>query len=103
MKDIIEVLEYGFQSVTFVEISPKEMVLGIEIMGKSKAYPLSLLREKHGFLKDKINGESIKIEISTDGEILGVRNNQGEVIPHIFSYWFAWQSFHPQTMVFQRK
>ena len=24
----------------------------------------------------------------------------GEVIPHVFVYWFAWQAFYPDTEVF---
>lgn len=83
------------------DLSPKEMVLGIELDGKAKAYPISLLRKKPGILRDKVGGKGIEIEVSPDGEVAGVRNEQGQAIPSIFSYWFAWQSFHTETSVYK--
>lgn len=85
------------------DLSPKEMVLGIEMGGKAKAYPFSLLRKKPGVLKDMINGKTVKIEVSVEGEVTGVRDEKGEPIPSIFSYWFAWQAFHPETSVYSDK
>jgi hypothetical protein len=82
------------------DLSAKEMVLGVELGGKAKAYPISFLRRKPGILRDKVGGKSIEIEVSPDGEIAGVRDEQGKGIPSIFSYWFAWQSFHPETSVY---
>ncbi|MBS3919814.1 MAG: DUF3179 domain-containing protein [Deltaproteobacteria bacterium] len=83
------------------DLSPKEMVLGIELSGKAKAYPISLLRKNPGVLRDKVGGKGIEIEISPDGEVAGVRDEQGQAIPSIFSYWFAWQAFHPETSVYK--
>jgi len=83
------------------DLSPKEMVLGIELSGKAKAYPISLLRKKPGVLRDKVGRKGIEIEISPDGEVAGVRDEQGQAIPSIFSYWFAWQAFHPETSVYK--
>jgi hypothetical protein len=77
------------------------MVLGIELSGKAKAYPISLLRKKPGVLRDKVGRKGIEIEISPDGEVAGVRDEQGQAIPSIFSYWFAWQAFHPETSVYK--
>ena len=82
------------------DLSPKEMVLGIEIKGKAKAYPVSKLRKKPGILKEEVGGEPIQIEVAPDGEIVGVRDNRGKPIPVIFSYWFAWQAFQPKTAVY---
>jgi len=83
------------------DLSPKEMVLGIEVAGEARAYPLSLLRKSSGTLKDRVGGEPIQIEVNADGQVAGVRDAQGKMIPHIFSYWFAWQAFHPNTTVYQ--
>lgn len=82
------------------DLSAKEMVLGIELGGKTKAYPISLLRKNPGILRDKVGGKGIEIEVSPDGEVAGVRDEQGQGIPSIFSYWFAWQAFHPETFVY---
>ena len=48
-----------------------------------------------------LGGETILIEVNTDGEVVAVRNVQGGEIPHIYSYWFAWQAFHTETAVFR--
>ena len=85
------------------DLSPKEMVLGVEIHGEARAYPISLLKTKSGILKDEIGGMTISIEIAADGEITGVKDGAGKKIAHIFSYWFAWQAFHLETTVYKAK
>ena len=83
------------------DLSPKEMVIGIEIKGKAKAYPISELRKRPGILEEEVGGEPVQIEVSPDSEIVGVRDHMGKSIPAIFSYWFAWQAFHPKTAVYK--
>jgi hypothetical protein len=85
------------------DLSPKEMVLGIEIQGEARAYPLSQLREKPGILGDAVGGKSIQIEVAHDGEVLGVRDDERREIPSVFAYWFAWQAFHPKTTVYTKE
>lgn len=85
------------------DLSPKEMVLGIEMTGKTKAYPLSLLRKRPGILRDHIGEKLVEITVSSDGEVAEVRDDRGQPIPTIFSYWFAWQAFHPDTLVYSEK
>jgi len=85
------------------DLSPKEMVLGIEINGEARAYPLALLREMPGMVKDEVAGKPVQIEVAADGEIVGVRDHRGEPVPSIFSYWFAWQAFHPETTVYSKE
>ena len=82
------------------DLSPKEMVLGIEIGGKAKAYALPVLKKNPGILKDNVAGKPVQIEVSPEGEIVEVRDSTGKSIPAIFSYWFAWQAFHPGTSVY---
>ena len=82
------------------DLSPKEMVLGIEIDGRARAYPVSALKKRPGVLKDKLNGTTIRIEIKEDGEITGITDGQGNPVQHIFSYWFAWQAFNADTSVY---
>jgi len=82
------------------DLSPKEMVLGIEIDGRARAYPVSELKKRPGVLKDRLNGTTVQIEIKNDGEIAGVMDGQGNPIQHIYSYWFAWQAFNADTSVY---
>ncbi len=83
------------------DLSPKEMILGIEILGEARAYPLSELKGKPGIVKDEVGGKTIQIEVAPDGEILGVKDQEGQVIPSIFAYWFAWQAFHPESTIYK--
>jgi hypothetical protein len=79
------------------------MVLGVEIKGKAKAYPISQLKKRPGILREEVGGEPIQIEVAPGGEVVGVRDGKGKPIPAIFSYWFAWQAFHPKTAVYKGK
>jgi hypothetical protein len=82
------------------DLPAKEMVLGIEINGAAKAYPLSLLERTTGMLKDEIGENPVQIVLSKEGQVVNVLDHQARAIPVIFAYWFAWQAFHPQTTVY---
>jgi hypothetical protein len=82
------------------DLPAKEMVLGIEIGGAAKAYPLVQLGKKGAAFNDRIGDHSIQIIMSTDGQVVDVKDHQSLSIPVIFAYWFAWQAFHPQTAVY---
>ena len=82
------------------DLPAKEMVLGIEVNGDAKAYPLTQLGKKSGVLEDNIGKQTVTIILSEDGQVVDVKNRQGKSIPTIFAYWFAWQAFHPDTSVY---
>ncbi len=83
------------------DLPTKERVLGLEIEGISKAYPLSKIIVKPGEFVDEIGGKSIRIRVSQDREVEAVLDDKGRSLPVIYSYWFAWQSFHPETKVYK--
>ena len=83
------------------DLSPKARVLGIEINGDSKAYPLKALASNPGTIEDGLGSSTVRIEINQAGEIVSVKDAVGKPIPHLFAYWFAWQAFHPDTKVYQ--
>jgi hypothetical protein len=85
------------------DLPAKEMVLGIEINGAAKAYPLSLLGGKQGVLKDEIGKYPVQIVLSDEGQVAKILDPQSRTIPVIFAYWFAWQAFHPDTEVYTAK
>jgi len=82
------------------ELKPKEMVLGVEIDGAAKAYPISRLTGISGSISDKVGENTIRIVLSADGPVVEVRDDRSRPIAVIFAYWFAWQAFHPQTAVY---
>jgi hypothetical protein len=82
------------------DLSGKQRVLGIVIHGKAKAYPLLEITRERGVIQDTIDGTTIHIKASKEKEIISVKDDKGSSVPHIFSYWFAWQAFHPDTTVY---
>ncbi len=76
----------------------KEIVLGITINGKHKAYPISRLPEKEGFLKDTFEGQAIIVEYSKITQTAWVKSP--EHMNATLLYWFAWVAFHPETEIF---
>jgi hypothetical protein len=83
------------------ELETKAHVLGIQLENEAKAYPLKWLSANPGIHRDRLAGQTIEIEVSPEGEVISVRNQSGESIPSIYAYWFAWQAFYPETMVYQ--
>ncbi len=82
------------------DLPPKERVLGIELGGEAKAYQLSVLRKRAEALQDNVGDNVVTIEISQEGDVAEIRDERGNLVPGIFSYWFAWQAFHPNTDVY---
>jgi hypothetical protein len=82
------------------DLPAKEMVMGIDIAGAAKAYPLSLLKDKGAGFSDQVGQNRIRISLSPDAQVVDVHDAQGRSIPVIFAYWFAWQAFHPGTDVY---
>ncbi|CAB1079577.1 hypothetical protein D1AOALGA4SA_7285 [Olavius algarvensis Delta 1 endosymbiont] len=85
------------------DMAAKEPVLGIEIENHAKAYRMDWLRNNPGTHQDRVGSHPVRIEVSPEGEVVGVRDKQGVVIPATYSYWFAWQAFHRETEVYQPK
>jgi hypothetical protein len=83
------------------DLAVKDRVLGVQINQTAKAYPLKWLRANPGIHEDQLAGQTIEIEVDSDGEVVSVRNQNGEAIAATYSYWFAWQAFHPETRVFK--
>ena len=83
------------------DFAAKERVLGVQIRKTAKAYPLKWLRAHPGLHKDQLAGQTLEIEVNPAGEVVSVRNQSGAAIPTIYAYWFAWQAFHPETLVYQ--
>jgi hypothetical protein len=81
---------------------PKEMMVGIEVDGKFKAYPFSELEKlKDGKLKDIFNGRELLIEFNEKSQSAVIKNRKGKLLPSLTTFWFAWYAFHPETEVYR--
>lgn len=80
---------------------PKETVIGIEVKGEFKAYPFSELEKlKKVELKDSFQGQDLLINYHSDSRSATITNKQGEELPALTTFWFAWYAFHPDTEVY---
>jgi len=84
------------------QYSNKELVLGVTVGDTFKAYPFKELR-KHDrpSFDDSINGTGLTIEWREKEKFARAISSDGEEIPTVIVYWFAWYAFHPTTEVFQ--
>ncbi len=80
---------------------PKEQVLGLEVDGVFKAYPFSELsgNKKPGFTEN-INGTAVTIHWNEAARSAHVTRADGALMATTTAFWFAWFTFHPETMVF---
>lgn len=82
---------------------PKELVVGIEIEGKFKAYPFSELKKsKYGIVNDTFQNKKLQVlydNVHNSTEVFDAFNRP---IPAITNFWFAWYAFHPETEVYQK-
>ena len=77
----------------------KEVVVGVEVGGVTRAYLGSLVTEAGGRVQDEIGGKKIEVEYSTDDAVF--RWNVPEGVTVTEAYWFAWKAFHPGTEVWK--
>ncbi len=91
----------GFWS--FFKLGPgekeKELVVGIQIDGQAKAYPLRKIK-KAGSLKDELAGTELIFSFDklTDG--LSVVDAEGKAVEQMTVYWFVWKAIWPETKRF---
>lgn len=80
-------------------LHPKQIVWGIEVNGKFKAYDDKKLSEI-GTLNDTFNGVELKIVRNREGQVRITKDDGSQVIPER-AMWFAWISFHPGTQLYK--
>jgi len=85
-------------SLTDARQHPKMVVYGVEIDGQPVAYAQGYLREKRS-LNDKINGRSFHVAYNNDGSVSVTDTSSNNVWMAHRLFWFAWYSFHPDTLL----
>jgi hypothetical protein len=75
-------------------------VLGVSFNGDHKAYPFEELATNGvSRFEDTIGGQLFTV--LWDGEHRSASiESQGEPLPSLVSFWFAWYAFYPGTEVF---
>ena len=80
----------------------KEWVLGIDIGGRTKAYPFSVLARRvdaRGELIDSVGGKRLRVRYDAAHGTAEAFDADGRPVPGVMAFWFAWVAFHPRTEV----
>lgn len=77
----------------------KELVLGVEVGGRSRAYLGSIVTAAGGVASDEFAGRPIQVDYDTDLGMFRWEAPDDVVVSE--SYWFAWKAFHPDTEVWK--
>ncbi len=80
---------------------PKAWIVGVEIDGTAKAYAFSELEKTETPVRDRVNGRTLVIQFNRQAASATVSDEDGNPIPSVMAYWFAWYAFHPDTTTFQ--
>ena len=76
----------------------KTWVLGVELGGKAKAYPLKLCPAPR--FSDTVGGRPIRIVCDKNARTAYVLDDKGKELETTLAYWFAWAAFHPATQIY---
>ena len=52
-------------------------------------------------VRDSVGGESIAITFDRERKYPTVTDREGEDIPYVIAFWFAWQAFYPVTELWE--
>lgn len=100
---------YGYSTDIYFPVSqsddqfhPKEMLIGLEVNGKFKAYPFSELeKSQQPTIKDTFQGKEIRILHNSEAKSAEILDTEGNVLPAVTNFWFAWYAFHPDTEIYR--
>jgi len=81
---------------------PKEQVLGITLDGQFKAYPFTELSKNNmRTFEDTFAGTSLKVHWNEQARSAYITNNKGDRLVSTTAFWFAWFTFHPDTLMYK--
>jgi hypothetical protein len=78
----------------------KSLVLGLEIDGHFKAYPFSELSKSPREFVDEFQGHTFEVQYDDENKTASIVGENGDELPTLISFWFAWYAFHPNTEIF---
>jgi len=81
---------------------PKEQVLGVSLNGQHKAYPFTeLAGAGSAQIDDVFAGQPVTVTWNEVHRSARAFDRDGEEIPTVTAFWFAWYGFHPETAVYR--
>jgi hypothetical protein len=77
----------------------KELVVGVVVEGKSRAYLASLVTANDGRVEDEIDGKKIVVRYDPASGVFEWETPKG--VDATEAYWFAWKANHPDTEIWK--
>lgn len=77
----------------------KELVVGVEVDGKARAYLGSILTAMGGVIEDEFQGRTIRIAYDTNLGLFSWAVPDDVRVTE--AYWFGWKAFNPDTEIWQ--
>jgi hypothetical protein len=82
------------------ELDVKAWVAGIRLNDTAKAYPIESMPDKR-WIDDDIDGNPIRVRYVSDQQRFDAETPDGEPVPVVHAFWFAWQAFYPETELYK--
>ncbi|RIL04588.1 MAG: hypothetical protein DCC71_13650 [Proteobacteria bacterium] len=77
----------------------KELVVGVVVGGKARAYLASLLTKNGGRVEETFEGRPIRVAYESDRGVFEWEAPEDVEVTE--AYWFAWKAFHPDTEIWK--
>ncbi len=79
-------------------MSPKSVVYGFQLEERTIAFTDSLL-QKHGSYAHELGSRALTVTLNDDGSVSLEDDATGAHYTPIRVFWFAWYTFHPETVL----
>lgn len=90
-----------FGGVTDARLNPKRVIYGFTHKDQAIAVDFAMIQDKKEFTLE-IEQEQLLIQCQADGTVL-VTDNEKNTLHTQRSYWFAWYTFNPNTLLFKQE
>ncbi len=85
------------------KLAQKELVLGLIINGKIRTYPVRIISKMISPVNDVIGSRKVVIYFDEKTKTAWAEYKDGDIIPSVMAYWFAWYTFYPEGDIYMFK
>jgi len=78
----------------------KQLVAGVEINGKTKAYPINKLRQNR--ITDTLGGKEINLMFDPYTDEIIVQDADRNDVTFVTLYWFVWKGMHEKSELWEQ-
>jgi len=78
----------------------KSIVMGLEIDNRFKAYPFEELQKGPSHFQDEYQGQQFEVDYDEQNQTARILDADGNELPTLMAFWFAWYAFHPDTEIY---